>query len=564
MKFVLILLFCNLCSIYGYIKVSNRSRNVILNAKSRPKPMKGLSHLYDEEIRKLTFPAIISSFMEPLAVNLESLFVGRYALISGSRNLAILSLSTSLVRLTFYSLKGITQSATTLIGQSDNNSLSRKLNRKFKNDREDKQLLVDKTNKYSLILGCIISTIMIFSGRYLLNLFGANNMGSENLENVINKDVLTYFRIRALAAPAVLFVLANEGISRGSSDTTTPLIATAIGVIFQVLILSNMPFFLLLNISETAVAAVAALASSIASAAFYVYIKNKRKNAIRISNSSTSRSDERNDLANTDDKNGGFCNDRVIDKQTQSILFSNSLLFVKNIALMVFWARLASLTVSSGLTIAATHQVVLSMWILNCLLHEGLGCAAQVMYAKYPNLRTHSLRSKFNKFALWCGLLEILSLSLTRIVWPKVAGLSKNAGLEMGSTVTSLIPTPALISTLLLPITSITVVNESMLLGMGNFRLLAISVITSTLSSFWLAAKLTSPSSLSNSVISFFSKLGSRVGIDIVDAATEATTTGIGASGVWIGIMAMFVQRLVVSLIATWRPTPKISGSTDK
>ena len=506
MNLLLLILILTICSIktlgFHTRTIKKRKNPVVLAMTADPVPSapqasysKGLEGMFDDEIKRIAYPALLSCFIEPLAINIESLFVGR---LGNSQSLAALGIATSVMRLWFYSWKSITYSATTLIGRNRNNIENR--NNRSKN-RENYHLLKSTMSQCSLGLGVILTILLQVFSKPILALFNV----SPDLNQLLFEETLSYYRIKATAAPAMMYILVNDGISRGNGDTKTPLIAASIGIIIQLLIQSNIKIASTYNLSIIKLTALASLFSSIATALFYSYLNFKKIPIV-------TNKKEKDDNSNNNSNNNGNNNDNNNTAIKKSIIESNSALFIKNLTLMGFWAYIAPQVTKISNTAAGTHQWLLSMFVINCIGHESLGIAAQVMFAKYPRLRGSTLKKKFLDISRKIGVLESLTMFITSfIIYPKL--------FIRDQSIINSIRIPSIITILMMIPTSYVIVSEGMLLGIGEFSLLCKNICISVLSS------------------SILVKLVLHSGFTVFNSALGS---------VWLSITTMFLIRAIL------------------
>ncbi|PKI35671.1 hypothetical protein CRG98_043942 [Punica granatum] len=98
------------------------------------------------------------------------------------------------------------------------------------------------------VLGILQTIFLIFGAKILLSFMGVKS-GSPML-NPAKK----YLTVRALGAPAVLLSLAMQGVFRGFKDTTTPLYATVVGDLANIVLDPILIFVCHMGVSGAAIA----------------------------------------------------------------------------------------------------------------------------------------------------------------------------------------------------------------------------------------------------------------------------------------------------------------------
>ena len=465
----LLLLLLNLHAGEGIFK--NHSSRLQLNAKISVEStllnrvIPGPSR-FDKEIKQIAVPAMLTCAFGPLLMNIESSYMGQLPPVS----LAALASSSSLIRFAFFSFRSLTHATTTLVAQANGQNLLGKA-----------RSISKRMRALSLIVGLGISYALTSFGGWMLSWMGAP-CGSD-----VHVEALKYLRLRALAAPGFILTLVNEGVSQGFGNTRFPLVSSLLGIIAQLGVLS-------ISHGKKTIER-AGLAATIA-----VYVTSICLSALLARNTSTS-----NVNASMSNHSGGKSFSQVTTERKNS-LDPDSLkktgateislpgivttLLVKNISLMGVWTYLASAATRMGISAAAAYQVVLVIWVAHCIIHEGLAVAAQVLTARYEGEGLSSnpqavldvtyspLRALFRRLlkGAWvAGTLQALIMMAGTNLWPKMLTSDIN--------VLAAVAAPYLIGAAILPLTAFTVVSESILMGLGQFKTLALSICLSCIAS---------------------------------------------------------------------------------
>ena len=160
---------------------------------------------HDREIAVLAVPALGSLVADPLLSLVDTAFVGRIS----TDALAGLGVSTALFAVAFFVFNFLEYGTTTQVGLAHGAG-----------DEQGAARATGAALRLAAIAGLGSLLLVEVAADPLLRLLGA----SEGARS----EALTYVRIRALAAPAVLTVRAAHGAFRGYQDTRTPFVVTAV------------------------------------------------------------------------------------------------------------------------------------------------------------------------------------------------------------------------------------------------------------------------------------------------------------------------------------------------
>ncbi|TVP59716.1 MAG: MATE family efflux transporter, partial [Gemmatimonadales bacterium] len=154
----------------------------------------------DREIAALAVPALGALAADPLVSIIDTIFVGRL----GTVPLAALGVNTALFSMAFVVFNFLAYGTTPRVARAHAAGDTAEVGRSI-------------LQALTLAVGVgVIATVLLWTlARPLVALMGA----SGELED----PSLAYLRIRALAGPAVLLIMAGHGVFRGLQDTRTPL-----------------------------------------------------------------------------------------------------------------------------------------------------------------------------------------------------------------------------------------------------------------------------------------------------------------------------------------------------
>lgn len=195
------------------------------------------------------------------------------------------------------------------------------------------------------ILGLVQAAFLISAAKPLLNFMGVKS------DSPMLKPAVQYLTLRSLGAPAVLLSLAMQGVFRGFKDTKTPLFATVVGDLANIILDPIFMFVFHLGIKGAAIAHV--LSQYLISLILFWRLM------------------ELVDLLPPSIKHLQF-----------SRFLKNGFLLLMRVTAVTFCVTLsASLAARLGPTSMAAFQVCLQVWLATSLLADGLAVAGQAILA---------------------------------------------------------------------------------------------------------------------------------------------------------------------------------------
>uniref|UniRef100_A0A1J3D0P3 Protein DETOXIFICATION n=1 Tax=Noccaea caerulescens TaxID=107243 RepID=A0A1J3D0P3_NOCCA len=233
-----------------------------------------------------------------------------------------------------------------------------------------------------LILGLVQAIVLIFSSKVLLGIMGVKP----------NSAVLSlahkYLTIRSLGAPALLLSLSMQGIFRGFKDTTTPLYATLVADVINIVLDLILIFVLRLGVSGAAIAHVISQYSM----TLILFIRLAKKVNLRPPNFG--------------------------ELQFGKFLRNGTLLLARTIAVTFCQTLAAAMAARLGTTPMAAFQICLQVWLTSSLLADGLAVAGQAILAcsfaqkDYNKVSAAASRVLQMSFVLGLGLSVFVGLGL--------------------------------------------------------------------------------------------------------------------------------------------------------
>ncbi|CAI0438231.1 unnamed protein product [Linum tenue] len=197
----------------------------------------------------------------------------------------------------------------------------------------------------SCVLGLVQTMCLIFFAEPVLKRMGVHK------DSPMLMPAQRYLVLRSLGAPAVLLTLAMQGVFRGIKDTRTPLFATVVGDVTNIILDPIFIFVFRWNVSGAAIAHV------ISQYVMSLLLLWKLVQQVDI-------------LPPT-----------ISDLQLGRFLRSGFLLLLRVIASTIVVTLAASLATANGPTAMAAFQVCLQIWLATSLLADGLAVAGQAIIA---------------------------------------------------------------------------------------------------------------------------------------------------------------------------------------
>ncbi|MFZ0013641.1 MAG: MATE family efflux transporter, partial [Acidimicrobiia bacterium] len=235
----------------------------------------------------------------------------------------------------------------------------------------------------AVVLGVIVALVMEFLAPWFVDLMGA---GAD-----VADPAVSYLRIRALATPAVLVVMAGHGAFRGHKDTRTPL-KVALGVNLLNLVLDPLLIFGLGWGLEGA--AVATAVAQYLGAVWFLRLIVRRNMGAR---------------------------PRGLRESLPSLLDlgrNGALLTARTGLLLIALTIAASVATRLGPSQIAAHQLVAQIFLLSALLADSFAIAAQAMVgetsARGDIAELDALNRRLLAWGVVAGLILMLAVGLGR------------------------------------------------------------------------------------------------------------------------------------------------------
>jgi len=317
----------------------------------------------DREILALAGPALGALAAGPLVSLIDTAFVGQL----GAAPLAALGVNTAVFAFAFMLFNFLAYGTTPLVARAMG-----------QNDAEAAGRLVWHALGLAVLAGAAAIVLLQVFAVPILYVMGARG--------ALLDEALVYLRIRALAAPAVLLVMAGHGAFRGYQDTRTPLWITlglsAVNLVLDPLLIFGAGWGL-------AGAAWATLIAQYAGAvAFVVALMGGRGRAF------------------------GVRRQRLTVRGLRQLVRIGGDLAARVLLLVGTLTLTTAIATRLGTQDVAAHQVARELWLFLALVVDALAVAGQALVARYRGAGNRTLaRTVANRLLGW-GLLVGIVLGL--------------------------------------------------------------------------------------------------------------------------------------------------------
>ncbi len=289
----------------------------------------------------------------------------------------------------------------------------------------------------ALVLGTAIGTAIGIAARPLCAAFGPT---TEALEQAV-----TYLRISAAGIPAMLMVLAATGVLRGLQDTRTPLVVSVMGFTLNALLNWALVYGLGLGIAGSAWGTVAAQwAMALALSAVVI------RYAARVSAPLRAHPG------------------RVVAAARAGVP-----LLIRTLALRAILVLTAWVATGLGEATLAAHQVALTVWSFLAFAFDALAIAAQALTGKALGAGdARGARAATELMLRWAWIAGGVGLVAVILARPWLPAL-----FTPDPAVQEVLATALSVVALAMPATAVFCVLDGVLIGAGDARWLALTMI---------------------------------------------------------------------------------------
>lgn len=365
----------------------------------------------DRAILGLAIPALGALAIDPLLTLADTAFVARL----GTVELAALGVDTALLGFAFFAFNFLAYVTTPLVARSIG-----------RGKVDEARRWVGDAMLLALVLGVLVAIAIELTTPLLVDLMGATGD--------VASEAVSYLRIRALATPAVLIVMAGHGAFRGYKDTRTPLIVAA-GVNGLNVVLDPLLIFTLgLGLDGAALATVIA---QYVGAVWFLRLVRSRSMATRPRGLAESL------------------------PSLKELGRNGALLTVRSGFLLATFTVAASAATRISAEAIAAHQLVAQMFLLSAMLADAFAIAAQAMVGETAGQgetqRLHALVKRLTWWGLGAGALLAILMAFGRFPL---------ALLATSETVSSLTIDAGGIAALFQPVNALVFVADGIFLGL--------------------------------------------------------------------------------------------------
>lgn len=366
------------------------------------------------EIAQIAIPAALALTADPIASLIDTAFIGHIGPVELAAVGVAIAVFNQASRIAIFPLVSVTTSfvaeedAVKRENDDDDAQIHRKLERGDYNGTEMEVLLPkDSESKLSsadsnqgevadfknvrrnipsastamvigALLGLIQALFLICAAKPILNYMGVGS------DSPMLKPAMQYLTLRSLGAPAVLLSLAMQGVFRGFKDTKTPLYATVIGDVANIILDPILIFVFNMGVSGAAIAHVVA---QYINSLLLLWRLMQEVNILP---------------------------PHIRDLQFGRFLKNGFLLLLRVIAATFCVTLAASLAARHGSTSMAAFQICLQIWLATSLLADGLAVAGQailaIAFARKDHEKAMIAASRVLQLGLALGILLSLIL----------------------------------------------------------------------------------------------------------------------------------------------------------
>jgi putative MATE family efflux protein len=373
---------------------------------------------HDPAILRFAVPAMATLAADPLVSLVDTAFVGQL----GTAALGALGVNAGIFALAFLVFNFLAYGTTPLVAGATG-----------KGEHEEAAGVISAGVLLSVVLGLLGTAVLVLLAEPIATAMGTRPEMWE--------DTLSYLRIRAYAAPAVLLVTVGNGAFRGLGDTRTPLWVT-LGLNLVNLVLDPVLMFGFgWGIAGAAWATL--VAQWLGALAFVVLLLPKPAPTLR---------------------------------HIRQLLGVGSVLSIRTFSLIFTFTVITGLATRFGPEVIAAHQVAIQLWLLPALIIDSFALAGQSLVAEYVGAgRPGDAREVSDRLLVWgvrTGVVLALILIGGWYVWPWLFGM------EAGVTGQFYAVLP--IAAVMQPINAVVFVRDGTFMGAKAFGVLAVTMVVST------------------------------------------------------------------------------------
>ena len=298
-----------------------------------------MKHKLDREIRALALPALGALAADPLVSMVDTAFVGRLGVLP----LAALGINASVFSLAFVIFNFLAYATTPAIARAVGRGAADEAGR---------------VAVHALTLALLAGT----GALVLLQLLADPILALMGASGDLREPARVYLRIRALAGPAVLFMIAGHGIFRGWQDTRTPLWLTLAMNLVNLVLDPLLIFGLGWGLAGAAIATTVAQWAGAMLFAWVIFGPRQTQLHVR------AHVPKWRDLV--------------------PLVRVGGALGLRTLSLVGTMTLATAVAARLGAVEVAAHQIATQLWLLLALVVDALAVAGQAMVARYQEQNT--------------------------------------------------------------------------------------------------------------------------------------------------------------------------------
>ena len=374
----------------------------------------------DREIVGLAIPALGALAIDPLLTLADTAFVARL----GTTELAALGVDTAILSFAFFAFNFLAYVLTPLVAKAISSG-----------DVERARRWVGDAILLAGVLGILVWVVIEVLAPSFVSLMGASGEVAD--------PAVEYLRIRAFAAPAVLFVTVGHGAFRGHKDTRTPL-RVALGV--NLLNLALDPVLIFVAGLGLAGAALATVVAQYVGAVWFFRLLRRREMITSPQGM------------------------RALFESAKSLGGHGALLTIRTGLLLLAFTVAAATATRLGPVQIAAHQIVAQVFLLAALMADSVAISAQALVGEASGRRDLDRLHHVNIRLIGWGVLAGVFLTLLMFL---AAGPISALGSE--AAVQSTVREAMAVVAWLQPVAAVLFVADGIFLGMLALRPMVVS-----------------------------------------------------------------------------------------
>lgn len=336
---------------------------------------KSRSQNVKKELIALTLPALAGQAIEPLALLMETAYIGRLGpiqLASAGVSISIFNIVSKLFNIPLLSV------ATSFVAEDiAKNSGENSKDVNGNADMAERRQLASVSTALLLAVGIGIfeGLALYFGSGVFLNLMGISSASS------MHAPAQQFLSLRALGAPAVVVSLALQGVFRGFKDTKTPVFCLGIGNFSAIFLFPILMYYFKLGVTG---AAIATVTSQYMVTFLMIWHLNKR--AVLLP-----------------PKPGAL--------QLGCYIKSGGFLLGRTLAVLTTTTLATSMAARQGPIAMAAHQICLQVWLAVSLITDALAASGQALIASSVSKGDYRSVKDITYFVLTIGFVMGVTLA---------------------------------------------------------------------------------------------------------------------------------------------------------